>query len=233
MISQQNPAKPSNSTDPQFKEPKYVCIIGAGFSGLRAAECLMNRGFEVTIVEACSHIGGRLCQSNALSLPVACGAVDSICDSQGRWLDRDRARNPYREGWDVINRAMAKSRTKPGTIHESVTTMDHFRQLLETRRGASDWAEPDETLMLSAAEMWKSLIAEDCHKQSLRHLLLDEGKDGGKSLTDSPCPARRLRTDEYHRVPLPGFDLPEFCQSHHCSCTRKGISQTEHKGQDN
>jgi monoamine oxidase len=37
-----------------------VCIVGAGISGLRTAELLISKGFDVTILEARDRIGGRV-----------------------------------------------------------------------------------------------------------------------------------------------------------------------------
>lgn len=38
-----------------------VAIIGAGFSGLRCADILMQNGVRVTIFEARNRVGGRVC----------------------------------------------------------------------------------------------------------------------------------------------------------------------------
>ena len=39
-----------------------VLVIGAGLSGLKcAADLIQNENFRVTLVEAKSHIGGRVC----------------------------------------------------------------------------------------------------------------------------------------------------------------------------
>lgn len=41
--------------------PQYdVCIIGAGISGLAAAEALNKKGFRTIILEARDRIGGRI-----------------------------------------------------------------------------------------------------------------------------------------------------------------------------
>jgi len=37
-----------------------VCIVGAGVSGLRAADVLLQHGAHVTIYEARDRIGGRV-----------------------------------------------------------------------------------------------------------------------------------------------------------------------------
>ena len=38
----------------------HVCVIGAGFAGLRCAEVLIEKGITVTILEARDRIGGRV-----------------------------------------------------------------------------------------------------------------------------------------------------------------------------
>lgn len=39
---------------------RHVCIVGAGISGLRCADLLLQKGFKVTILEARNRIGGRV-----------------------------------------------------------------------------------------------------------------------------------------------------------------------------
>ncbi|KAK0737927.1 hypothetical protein B0T18DRAFT_420854 [Schizothecium vesticola] len=51
----------------------HICIVGAGISGLRCADILLSQGFKVTILEARSRIGGRICQSNDLGYTVDIG----------------------------------------------------------------------------------------------------------------------------------------------------------------
>lgn len=38
----------------------HVCIIGAGFAGLRCADVLCQKGLKVTILEGRDRIGGRV-----------------------------------------------------------------------------------------------------------------------------------------------------------------------------
>jgi phytoene dehydrogenase-like protein len=38
----------------------HVGIVGAGISGLRCAEILLENGFQVTILEARDRIGGKV-----------------------------------------------------------------------------------------------------------------------------------------------------------------------------
>ena len=44
-----------------------VCVVGAGISGLRCAEVLLENRFDVTVLEARNRIGGRV---NALTLEI-------------------------------------------------------------------------------------------------------------------------------------------------------------------
>jgi hypothetical protein len=38
----------------------HVCVVGAGISGLRCADILLQQGFQVTMLEARNRIGGRV-----------------------------------------------------------------------------------------------------------------------------------------------------------------------------
>lgn len=48
-----------------------VAIVGAGFSGLRCADVLLQQGHDVTIYEARNRVGGRVSSPK-------CYAVDCI-----------------------------------------------------------------------------------------------------------------------------------------------------------
>jgi len=47
---------------PKGRAP-HVCIVGAGFAGLRCADVLSQRGLKVTILEGRDRIGGRVSRS--------------------------------------------------------------------------------------------------------------------------------------------------------------------------
>jgi monoamine oxidase len=40
-----------------------VCVVGAGFAGLRAASVLIEKGWDVTVLEARDRVGGRVVTS--------------------------------------------------------------------------------------------------------------------------------------------------------------------------
>lgn len=38
----------------------HICVVGAGVSGLRCAEVLLDKGMRVTILEGRDRVGGRV-----------------------------------------------------------------------------------------------------------------------------------------------------------------------------
>jgi cation diffusion facilitator CzcD-associated flavoprotein CzcO len=62
------------------KKP-HVGIVGAGISGLRCAEILLEHGFQVTILEARDRIGGRVSYSLPYSPSMEAESDSQICQS--------------------------------------------------------------------------------------------------------------------------------------------------------
>jgi phytoene dehydrogenase-like protein len=186
----------------------HIAVIGAGISGLRAAGLLSASGFRVTILEARDRIGGRICQSTRFGQPidlgaswihgtegnpmvalanetksptVPCGAVYSICDSNGSWLDQIFAGQIYEEVWKVLDEATDYSRAHHYSLLASEKMMNFFRTKVEEGGDAGRYSAEYQRLMKLIVEMWGAFMGCDCELQSLKNLCLDQGIEGGKS----------------------------------------------------
>ncbi|RYP91101.1 hypothetical protein DL770_002757 [Monosporascus sp. CRB-9-2] len=184
---------------------RTVCVIGAGVSGLHAAGLLAAAGFEVTILEARDRVGGRVYQNAGLGLPIdlgaswihgtegnplvalaekagtttiACGAVYSICASDGNWLPRDLARDHYEEVWEILDLAVEKSRKEYASLPDDAKMMDFFREEVSRRCPQAGVSEAHEVLLRQIVEMWGAFMGNDCERQSLKNLWLDAGLEG-------------------------------------------------------
>ncbi len=57
-----------------LQNPATIAVIGAGISGLTAAQALAQSGHKVTVFEARNRIGGRIWTSHVLGMPLDLGA---------------------------------------------------------------------------------------------------------------------------------------------------------------
>lgn len=188
-----------------MKEPaiRRVCVVGAGISGLRAACLLALEGLEVTILEARGHIGGRVHQSSMLGSSVdvgaswihgtqanpfvdlaalsgtataACGAVDSIFDTEGGYLEKQYAKKLYQRVWDILDEASDYSKTHYSDIPAEASLKTFVSAKLEEHCS-------EKQLLGLIIEMWGAFMGADYETQSLKNLSLDEGVIGGKVIS--------------------------------------------------
>lgn len=178
---------------------RRVCVVGAGISGLRSAGVLASEGFEVTILEARSRIGGRVHQSIRLGHPVdvgaswihgtegnpfvelakksmtetvACGTVSSMIDPEGRLIESTLAKKLYEDVWAILDEASGYSKTHYPDIPPDASLKTFVDAKLKQRCS-------DEPLLASIIEMWGAFMGADYETQSLKNLWLDESIDGG------------------------------------------------------
>jgi monoamine oxidase len=105
-----------------------VAIIGAGVSGLAAANCLVNAGLDVTVLEARDRIGGRVWTTAppGVVMPVELGAeflhgeadeIDAIVAREGlravdiagrRWTSRGGRLALMDDFWERLDRVMRR-----------------------------------------------------------------------------------------------------------------------------
>lgn len=216
-----------------------VCVVGAGVSGLRTAGLLASEGFEVTIFEARSRIGGRVHQSNQLGCPldvgaswihgtegnpfvelakksmtttVACGAVCSMFDMEGRYMEHALAKELYEKVWAIIDDASEYSKTQYHEIPSGTSLKSFVNSKLKGHC-------PDEPLLASIIEMWGAFMGADYETQSLKNLCLDESIEGGED-DSSVSPVRRKDavTNSYPRQFVRCIDISEDSKEYGRGC---------------
>ncbi|APA07616.1 hypothetical protein sscle_03g023860 [Sclerotinia sclerotiorum 1980 UF-70] len=194
-----NPSTKLRKQNPSL--PPRICIVGAGLSGLRCADILLQHGFDVTILEGRDRIGGRVHQINLPSGPLVDLGANWLHGSEdqplldiakktntevhtwaekGIWFGEDG--KPLTEGdammnevWEIIHGAFKYSEENSETIDPDKSLYDFIEEkLLEVY---PDDAEK-RRVSIQFADIWGTFVGTSVKKQSLKFFWLEECIDG-------------------------------------------------------
>ncbi|KAI0468090.1 flavin-containing amine oxidoreductase [Xylaria cf. heliscus] len=184
-----------------------IGVIGAGFSGLRCADVLLQHGFDVTLIEGRNRLGGRVHQvpltpdhlvdagpnwihgtNNNPMMELAKktntatsspAANTSVVDETGEMLPSPDAKNYTEMMWDIIGTAFIHSNRNSSTIGLDESLLDFFRKELATRipENSPDYEKKRKT-MSQVAESWGAYVGNHVISQSLKYFWLEECIDG-------------------------------------------------------
>ncbi|KAF7874224.1 hypothetical protein EAF04_002896 [Stromatinia cepivora] len=196
------PSNPSTKLRKQNPlSPPKICIVGAGLSGLRCADILLQHGFDVTILEGRDRIGGRVHQIKLPSGPLVDLGANWLHGSEdqplldiakktntevhtwaekGIWFGEDG--KPLTEGdammnevWEIIHGAFKYSEENSESIDPDKSLYDFIEEkLLEVY---PDDAEK-RRISIQFADIWGTFVGSSVKKQSLKFFWLEECIDG-------------------------------------------------------
>ncbi|UKZ91126.1 uncharacterized protein TrAFT101_006122 [Trichoderma asperellum] len=185
----------------------HVGIVGAGLSGLRCADILLQHGFQVTIIEGRSRIGGRLCQARLgnghlvdmgpnwihgtddnpmLDLAKQTGTAVGTWDVASYVFNESGDLLPVTEGekysslvWDIIQDAFVHSNKSSADIDEKLSLLDFFKEkVVEKIPESEDDFQKKREMVLKMSEMWGTFIGSPVGQQSLKFFWLEECIEG-------------------------------------------------------
>lgn len=127
-------------------EGDRIAVIGAGIAGLAAARTLVDRGFDVVVIEASGRLGGRLhsVEDRTFSAPVELGSpfvsagatMRSVLrraavatrtftpELEARTVDGVSLGAPPATGWDAVAAAQAWAREQPSDVSLTTALID-------------------------------------------------------------------------------------------------------------
>jgi hypothetical protein len=189
--------------------PPRIGIVGAGVAGLRCADVLIQRGFEVTIIEARDRLGGRMQQAylpgtqqlidvgpnwihgtddnpildlvRQTNTPTHRWNENSILyDEDGRLLPEEESDEFAEIFWKIVVDAFKHSDKVPLIPHDS-SLYDYFQTKVATLIPETDenWKRK-RRILLQLSEMWGAFIGSPIQRQSLKFFWLEECIDGGR-----------------------------------------------------
>ncbi|KAL7814505.1 FAD/NAD(P)-binding domain-containing protein [Trichoderma gracile] len=185
----------------------HVGIIGAGLSGLRCADILLQHGFQVTIIEGRDRIGGRLYQERLgnghlvdmgpnwihgtddnpmLDLAKQTGTAVGTWDLTSYVFDESGSLLPVQEGeayatmvWDIIQDAFVYSNKSSADIDERVSLLEFFKEkVVEKIPETEENFQKKRETVLQMSEMWGTFVGSPVGQQSLKFFWLEECIEG-------------------------------------------------------
>ncbi|KAF3940587.1 hypothetical protein ABW19_dt0209035 [Dactylella cylindrospora] len=189
-------AIPQNG-EQDIKKPKII-VIGAGTSGLRAAEVLIQAGCEVQVLEARDRIGGRIVTSSKLGLPLDLGA-NWIHGNQGNPIIdlAEKANASYSNGdldetvvlrpdglplskrlgnqlitrmWDYFEDGIEYSGQNFQAIKPNLSFLEYYQE-----RAYEDEADEGmRSYQMQIVELLGGIVATEIRKQDLKNLHLEK-----------------------------------------------------------
>ncbi|KAE8386620.1 hypothetical protein BDV23DRAFT_162939 [Aspergillus alliaceus] len=182
------------------KEPN-VAIIGAGLSGLRCADILIQNGAQVTIFEARNRVGGRVHQSKLGDHLIDLGpnwihgtgtnpitdiaeqtkttledfeGNQAVISMNGNPLDDDEAAKISNFFWITIEEAFEYSNTHKATIPPERSLFDFYEEKVEK----TDFTVEEKKLCIELCRLWGAYVGDPIERQSLKFFCLEECMDG-------------------------------------------------------
>ena len=179
-----------------------VAVIGAGVSGLRCADLLLQAGATVKIFEARNRIGGRVHQIRSHNHLVDLGAnwihstngnpilqlaeetktqlfwrptTQAVVGSGGTRRDMKTAKRLKETLWAYVEQADNYSAHQSSEIDPQRSLMDYL-----VEHAKKDFEQEPAFLQdfLNEAQRWGQFIGEPVSRQSLRFLCMEEGPGG-------------------------------------------------------
>ncbi|OJJ51691.1 hypothetical protein ASPZODRAFT_148928 [Penicilliopsis zonata CBS 506.65] len=179
----------------------HVAIIGAGLSGLRCADILIQNGAEVTIFEARDRLGGRVHQQEIGGHLVDFGpnwihgnrqnpmstiaeatqtitqdwdGSQSMYDQDGELVDEKTTTRISEFVWTRMDDAFKYSNAHADEIPVDRSLLDFFREKLDE----TDFTPAEKTMCLESCKFWGAYVGDPVSRQSLKFFSLEECIDG-------------------------------------------------------
>lgn len=179
--------------------------MGAGISGLRCADVLLQQGFDVTILEGRDRIGGRTHQATLSSgqlvdlgpnwihgtehNPILDLAKETntqthtweeqvnIFDEEGKVLQNGTSLSEAM--WGIIVQAFKYSGQNTAKIGPKESLHDFFVKKVQDLFGGEHNPEQQRKVVMQMAELWGAFVGSPVETQSLKFFWLEECIDGG------------------------------------------------------